>query len=129
MKIHHIAIWVDDIELIKQFYTDYFSAIASDRYHNSKKRFTSYFLSFRDSDCKIEIMHMPDIIKREDKHESLSGLAHIALSVGSRLKVDELTEKLRKDGYIVKGEPRVTGDGFYESVILDPEDNLIEITE
>ncbi len=129
MKIHHIAIWVDDIELIKQFYIDYFGVITSDRYHNNKKEFTSYFLSFKNSGCKIELMHRPDMIKRDCKHKSLSGLAHIALSVGSRLKVDELTEKLRKDGYIVKGEPRVTGDGFYESVVIDPENNLIEITE
>jgi lactoylglutathione lyase len=43
--------------------------------------------------------------------------------------VDSLTERLRADNYIIESEPRTTGDGFYESVILDTEGNLIEITE
>jgi lactoylglutathione lyase len=29
---------------------------------------------------------------------------------------------------LLLGEPRRTGDGYYESVILDPEGNRIEIT-
>ena len=33
------------------------------------------------------------------------------------------------DGYPVISGPRVTGDGYYESCILDPEGNRIEITE
>ena len=28
----------------------------------------------------------------------------------------------------IEGEPRTTGDGYYESVVLDPEGNRIEIT-
>jgi len=54
--------------------------------------------------------------------------AHLAISVGSKEKVDELTEKLRADGYTVAGNPRLTGDGYYESVVFDPEGNRIEIT-
>ena len=56
------------------------------------------------------------------------GLIHFAMSTGSKEKVDQLTEKLRVDGYKVIGEPRTTGDGYYESVVLDPENNRIEIT-
>ncbi|WP_343031404.1 hypothetical protein [Xanthovirga aplysinae] len=52
----------------------------------------------------------------------------MAISVGSKQKVDELTEVLRKDGYLVKGKPRITGDGYYESVVLDMEGNNVEIT-
>ncbi len=29
----------------------------------------------------------------------------------------------------IAGAPRTTGDGYYESVVLDPEKNIIEITE
>ena len=43
--------------------------------------------------------------------------------------VDSLTETLRKDGFEIIGEPRTTGDGYYESVVLDPDKNRIEITE
>lgn len=56
------------------------------------------------------------------------GLAHISFSVGSKENVDNLTERLRHDGYAVIGEPRTTGDGYYESVVADPEDNIVEIT-
>jgi lactoylglutathione lyase len=58
----------------------------------------------------------------------ISGWAHIAFSVGSEQAVDSLTERLRSDGYTIAGETRTTGDGYYESVILDPEGNQIEIT-
>lgn len=52
----------------------------------------------------------------------------MAISVGSKEDVDELTEQLREDGYTIFGEPRITGDGYYESVVLDPEGNHVEIT-
>jgi lactoylglutathione lyase len=56
-------------------------------------------------------------------------LIHLAFSTGSKEKVDALTERLRNDGFEIIGAPRTTGDGYYESVILDPENNIIEITE
>jgi predicted enzyme related to lactoylglutathione lyase len=33
-----------------------------------------------------------------------------------------------KTGHEIIGDPRRTGDGYYESVVLDPEGNRIEIT-
>ncbi|WP_396632837.1 VOC family protein [Maribacter sp. R86514] len=51
-----------------------------------------------------------------------------ALLVVSKEQVHVLTEKLRADGFTIAGEPRTTGDGYYESVVLDPEGNQIEIT-
>jgi lactoylglutathione lyase len=35
---------------------------------------------------------------------------------------------LRADGYRVLDGPRTTGDGYYESVVLDPDGNRVEIT-
>jgi lactoylglutathione lyase len=126
MQIDHIAIWVKDLERTKEFYCSYFHAKASEKYHNPIKQFTSYFLSF-ESGGRIEIMHKPGI---ESAFPSISlGWTHIAISVGSREQVDILTNQFRKDGYTIADNPRVTGDGFYESVILDPEGNQIEITE
>ncbi len=125
MKIEHIAIWVKDLEQMKNFYQTYFNANAGNLYHNPQKQFQSYFLSF-ESGCRIEIMHNPDIPDSEMKHRI--GLAHFAMSVGSRQEVDNLTNRLSKDGYEVIGQPRTTGDGYYESLILDPEKNSIEIT-
>ena len=57
-----------------------------------------------------------------------TGYIHLAFSVGSKEKVDELTEILKNDGYEVLSRPRTTGDGYYESCILGIEGNQIEIT-
>ncbi|MDX2047692.1 MAG: VOC family protein [Chitinophagaceae bacterium] len=126
--IEHLAIWVKDLEKMKQFYTRYFSAVANEKYYNPSKQFSSYFLSFA-GDCRLEIMHMPSVTENKNSIEPQSrGLIHFAISVGSEEKVNALTEQLRQDGYTILGNPRRTGDGYYESVILDPESNRIEIT-
>ncbi|MBQ2480075.1 MAG: VOC family protein, partial [Treponema sp.] len=57
-----------------------------------------------------------------------TGFIHIAFSVGSKEKVDALTERLKNDGFKVISGPRTTGDGYYESCILGIENNQIEIT-
>lgn len=57
-----------------------------------------------------------------------TGYIHIAFSVGSKEKVDNLTEKMRQNGYTVISGPRTTGDGYYESCIVGIEGNQIEIT-
>ena len=56
------------------------------------------------------------------------GYAHLSFSVGSKEGVDRLTQQMSDDGIQVVGEPRTTGDGYYESVVLDPEGNRVEIT-
>lgn len=129
MKIEHIALWVNDLETSRAFYERYFGATAGKQYHNPNKNFTSYFLSF-DTGCRLELMHQPEIpANRNNAMTQYRGIIHLAISVGSKEKVDQLTEELRTAGYPIVGEPRTTGDGYYESVVLDPEDNRIEITE
>lgn len=125
MKIEHVAIWVKDIERIKKFYTHYFGADSNSLYVNDKKGFASYFLTFS-SGSRLELMKKVGIDK-ESQPDQL-GWAHVAFSVGSKEEVDILTERLRNDGYTIQGEPRTTGDGYYESVIEDPEGNIVEIT-
>jgi len=128
VKIEHIAIWTEKLEELKEFYVRYFSARPNEKYSNPKKGFESYFLSFDDG-SRLELMKMPGIpTSLNNVHDQYQGIIHMAISVGSISKVDELTQKLREDGYQVVGEPRTTGDGYYESVILDPDNNRIEIT-
>ena len=128
MRIEHLAIWVKDLEEMRSFYERYFGGIAGEKYHNPKKSFTSYFLSF-DNGCRLELMEKPEIPANKNSiQEQAIGLIHFAISVGGKEQVDSLTNKLRSEGYEVIGEPRTTGDGYYESVVLDPEGNRIEIT-
>lgn len=127
MKIEHVALYVNDLERARDFFIKYFNAKSNEGYHNPVKKFRSYFLSF-DGEARLEIMNkavMSDLAKDLDR----TGFAHISFSVGSKSKVDELTAQIKSDGYKVISEPRVTGDGYYESCIVDLEGNQIEITE
>ena len=127
MRIEHAAIYVNDIEAEKKFFTRYFGASAGEMYHNKNTGFSSYFLSF-DGGARLELMTAPRL-QDMDKLPLRTGFAHLAFSVGSCKEVDVLTERLRADGYAVVSGPRVTGDGYYESCVLDAEGNRIEMTE
>lgn len=53
-------------------------------------------------------------------------IAHVALNVGNKAKVDSMAEQARLSGTLLS-PPRMTGDGFYEVVIADPDGNRIEL--
>jgi lactoylglutathione lyase len=128
MRIEHVAIWTKDLEVMKSFYQQYFKGVAGEKYVNSSKKFTSYFLTFEEG-ARLELMHKPEIAQLPgDSFTEFMGFTHLAVSVGSKRKVNELTEQLRHDGFQVLDGPRITGDGYYESVVLDPESNRLEIT-
>jgi lactoylglutathione lyase len=124
MKIDHVALWTDDLEKEKDFFTKYFKCRAGEKYLNPIRHFSSYFLQFSDG-MRIELMNQEGTIP--GKAENVHGLAHIAFDVGTAELVDRMTDQLEKDGMVIAGRPRVTGDGYYESVILDPEGNRIEL--
>ncbi len=126
MKIEHIAMYVKDLEKTKTFFEAYLNARANAGYHNPKTDFRSYFLSFDDG-ARLEIMNKPQM-QDSPKAPTQTGYIHIAFSVGSKEKVDELTAKLKEDGYEIISGPRTTGDGYYESCVVGIEDNQIEIT-
>ena len=128
MRIDHVALWTRDLERCKQFYVTYFGARAGRGYVNANKGFESCFLEFDDG-ASIEIMKTTtlDVLSIEPGAERM-GLTHLAIALGSDQLVDNLTRRLREDGYTVVDGPRRTGDGYYESVILDPDGNRIEIT-
>lgn len=126
MKIEHIAMYVNDLETARDFFIKYFGAFSDAGYYNKKTDFKSYFLTF-DCGSRLEIMNKPVM---EDLEKTLvrTGFIHIAFSVGSKEKVDELTARLKSDGYKIISEPRTTGDGYYESCVVAFEGNQIEIT-
>lgn len=127
MRIEHIAIWTRDLEGMRNFYTHYFDAISGSGYYNHSKEFRSYFLTFG-GDCRIELMEMPTVSgNKNDYRKHYTGIAHFAFKVGSRDRVDQITDTLKNDGFEIISQGRMTGDGYYESSVYDPEKNRIEI--
>ena len=126
MIIDHIAMYVNDLEAARDFFVSYLNGKPNNGYHNSNTGFRSYFISFDDG-ARLELMNKPEM-QDVEKPLNRTGYIHIAFSVGSKAKVDELTEKLRSAGFKVVSGPRTTGDGYYESCIVGLEDNQIEIT-
>ena len=124
-SIEHLALWTEDIERLRQFYERYLGAQAGDLYRSRTQPLVSYFLTFG-GDARLEIMTSPELEARQPGRRV--GLAHFALRVGSREHVIQLVEKLRLENIEIVGEPRLTGDGYYEAIILDPDGNSIELT-
>ena len=124
-KISHIALWCNNLEESRHFYERYFEAVLLSRYRNSGTGFCAYGLGFEEGDTQLALMYRADMAQLESSLRQ----GHFAISVGSRQTVDSLTLKLKTEGVIIRGMPRITGDGMYESVVIDPAGNIVEITE
>jgi lactoylglutathione lyase len=122
-RIAQVALWVGDLEVMRAFYQRHFAASSGAKYENQRKRFESYFLTFPGGG-QIELMRRPDIAARSDDRERM-GYAHVGIEVATDTEVDALTGRLAAAGHAVVDGPRRTGDGYYESIVLDPEGNRI----
>ncbi len=124
MKIDHVALWTTQLEELRTFYVGYFGGESNAKYVNPAKGFESYFIRFDDG-CRLELMRRTDITTPSEG--TRLGLCHLAFGAGSREEVLALTKRLRSDGYRIIGEPRTSGDGYFESVVADPDGNPVEI--
>ena len=125
MMIEHAALYTIDLERARAFYETYFDGAAGKLYHNPETSLQTYFISFADG-ARLELMTRPELEEGE-RSRLWTGWSHLAFKAGTRENVDALTERLRADGYEVTSGPRVTGDGYYESCVLDPDGNTVEI--
>ena len=127
MRIEHVAMYVNSLKEARDFFVRYFGAVSNEGYHNKKTDFRSYFLTFEDG-ARLELMNRPGM-EDPEKTGARTGYIHLAFSAGSREAVDALTYRLRADGYEFLSGPRVSVDGYFDSCVLGPEGNQIEITE
>jgi len=131
MKLEHVAVWTHQLEELKDFYVRYFGAVPNDKYVSEKDfkgRFESYFLSF-DTGARLELMKLWGIPQGDNANGfETTGLTHIAFSVNTQDELEHLYACLKEAGSPVIGEPRITGDGYYEACVLDPDGNRVEIT-
>jgi lactoylglutathione lyase len=125
VRIEHVAVWVRDLERMREFYVRTLGGTSGALYHNDATGYRSYFIALAEG-ARVELMQMPGVPNR--KPGDMIGYAHIALSVGGREAVDAAAARLLARGVTVVSGPRETGDGYYEAVALDPEGNRIELT-
>jgi lactoylglutathione lyase len=126
MRIEHVAIWTSRLDELTAFYVRFFGAEAGSLYRSARRPFESCFLTFA-SGARLELMRIPDLPPGGGP-DPRAGLAHLAISVGGAAEVDRLTAEIAAAGHPVHSAPRTTGDGYYESVVLDPDGNVVEIT-
>jgi lactoylglutathione lyase len=128
VHLAQVAIWAQDLERLRSFYEHAFGAQAGAKYRNERKQFESYFLALP-SGGRLELMQRADIrrVPGGPDDAEFFGYAHLGVSVGSPAAVDALTARLAAEGVRVLDGPRLTGDGYYESLIMDPEGNRILI--
>ena len=127
-RIEHAALWTDDVERLARFYATYLDARVGPEYLNPANGFRSRFLSF-EGGARLELMSTTTWQPLAHAAGSQRmGLTHLAFSLGSEQRVDTLTATLRSAGFAVLDGPRRTGDGYYESVVLDCDGNRIELT-
>lgn len=122
--IDHAALFVTDLEAAREFFCTYFGATSNEQYHNPRTGLRTYFLDFGDG-ARLELMTRPDVTGIPAASDT--GWNHVALRLGSREAVDEMAARLAADGYRITSGPRVTGDGYYEAVVLDGEGNPVEL--
>ena len=128
ITLEHVALWTTQLEQLKDFYVRHFDGVAGPRYQNQAKGFSSYFISFAGG-ARLEIMQMPSVPRSlDDVHRQFTGFIHISFALESAAEVDRLTSVLEKDGCAVLEKPHLTGDGYYESFILDPDGNRVELS-
>ena len=127
MKIDHIVLYCKDLERMRQFFIDHFEAVSNEQYHNPRTGLRTFILTFPDGGARLELMQRPDTIDTDPSKPNI-GFIHISIAVGSKDAVDAKTKELLETGFRVTNDPRITGDGYYESCILGPEEIQIEIT-
>ncbi len=128
MHIEHVAIWARDLERLRDFYAALLGGESGKLYTNSSTGFRSYFVSFG-TGARLELMTRPLDKQTDDSGDRAFGYAHVAFRAGSRDAVDRLVGQAEALGGSILGRPRVTGDGYYEGVVADPEGNRVELVE
>jgi lactoylglutathione lyase len=127
LRLDHVAVWTADLGRLRDFYQRYFAAQVGPLYESATRPgFTSYFLTFPGGSGRLELMSGPEL--GSGSRAPAVGYAHVAMGVGSRPAMDALVDRLRADGVRLLSAPRVTGDGYYEAIIEDPDGNVLEIT-
>jgi lactoylglutathione lyase len=125
MTLEHVALWTPNLERARQFYGDYFGAVATAWYHDPGRQVSAYLLSFA-SGARLELLQPAKLLAAG--RGPVVGYAYLTFASGSAATVQAVTERLRRAGYPIICEPEPSAEGSYQSIIADPDGNSIKIT-
>ena len=124
MRLHHIGIFVNDLDAVEEFFIKLFPGAESyEPYANLRTGFTSWKLLLPDG-SRLELMHKENLASIVP--DASFGLAHLSFAVGTEAAVDEMVTRLGNLGAKVVDGPRLTGDGYYELKAFGPENIVLE---
>jgi len=127
MKLDHIAIWTNQLEVLKDFYERFFDGKAGELYEDATANIVCCYVYFPEG-SKLELLQAPQLRERHyPKKDRVQGYTHLAFDVGSKEKVDTITAEIEKAGYEIEAPARMITKWFYESAIFDPDGNIVEI--
>lgn len=128
VRLEHVGLWTQDLDQMLGFYVGLLGGHAGPLYVNSSTGFRSCFVAFGEG-ARVELMTRPgsgSVSHLRTGHDD-GGYAHIALALPTQGDVRRVTARLQTAGISLASAPRLTGDGYYESVVLDPEGNRVEL--
>ena len=123
--IHHVEIYVSDLERSSAFWGWFLSKLGYERFQTwdqgvSWKLEATYLVFVQASEKYMEVPY----------HRCRVGLNHLAFHAESRQQVDEVTEELRAQGVKILYEdqrPHAGGDSVYGLYFEDPDRIKVEL--
>ncbi len=125
MKMDHVAIVTGNAETMKEFYEMNFKTERTIRWTDGTVLL--YFIEFSNG-VKLELEQRDNPVHVERDVENTYGLAHLAIQVDTKEELEEITERMKKNGVPMRSGPTAYGEDFYESSFWDPDGNIVEIT-
>ncbi len=126
MNISRVSMYVKNLPLMRDFYADWFGGRPGDLHEGRPVGVQHCHVHFENT--VLDLLFNPDMPGDPDSAFRL-GLIQFSFSLGTREAVDAKVEALRQSGFTIYVEPRVTVSGRYAATILDPETNMVELTE
>lgn len=123
--LHHVEINVADLQTTRKFY----DALLPDLGYKLYQEWPEGF-SYRHGAAYIVFVQTEKAFLHKPYHRKAIGLNHLAFHAASRNQVDELTEKMSRNGVRILYEdrhPYAGGPNYYALFIEDPDRLKIEI--
>jgi catechol 2,3-dioxygenase-like lactoylglutathione lyase family enzyme len=123
--LHHVEIYVDDLEATKAFWGWFLERLGYARYQEWDEG-----ISYQKGDTYLVFVQTEEKYRTPAYHRCHSGLNHLAFHAESREMVDKITAELRERGVKILYEdqhPYASGEDAYAVYFEDPMRMKVEL--